>query len=247
MTTGRSRTLGELTVPPSLPVAEFDTVNELVSERSSGDTALRAAFASAWSGQVYRWRAALEHSAAFSRSIAAASGPPPDERYQQDHDLFTFFACALSAIECFHFAAYCIGALVNREKFALANPDNLRVFPANVRDSFVAAFPGEMLSSAMWSCLASPEYAIVRDLRNVLSHRGTPPRQHFLSAGGPDIPSAIPSNLADLATEWRYDFSLGAGCVEPYTTWLEHWISTLIMAAADFTAARIRRDGNAHA
>src|SRR5262249_60868565 len=39
------------------------------------------------------------------------------------------------------------------------------------------------------------EYAALKDLRDVLAHRGTPPRLHMLATHGPDIPSGIPSNL----------------------------------------------------
>jgi hypothetical protein len=100
----------------------------------------------------------------------------------------------------------------------------------------------------MQRCLASAEYATMAELRNVLVHRGTPPRQHFLRTCGSDTPSAIPSNLAHLASDWRYDFHhLAAECLEPYTTWLEQSVRALVIDAEAFTARRLQRGENAPA
>jgi hypothetical protein len=76
-------------------------------------------------------------------------------------------------------------------------------------------------------------------LRNFLTHRGTPARLHSLSTGEQDIPSAIPSNLADLASRWRYDFHLSPQCLVPYKVWLENSLAELIRAASAFTSTRL--------
>jgi hypothetical protein len=106
--TATSRTLGVFQVPAGLPVIEFDAINERVSQQSIGNKTLWHAFASAWNALAYRLRAAQEHCLAFTESVAISSAPPPppEGRYQQDHDLFAFVACTVSAIECLHFAAY---------------------------------------------------------------------------------------------------------------------------------------------
>lgn len=234
-----SRTLGAFTAPASLPVGEFDAINERVAQRSSGNKAVWHAFASAWSGLAYRLRAALEHSAAFLGSVSASSAPPAEQRYRQDHDLFAFVVCAVSAVECFHFAAYCIGSMANAAIFPFSQPSHLKFYPRDVLDRFVQAFPGDSITAAMQSCLASPEYATLTDLRNVLAHRGTPPRQHFLSTSGPDTPSAIPANLGDLASNWRYDIELNAHCLDPYRAWLENSLRKMVIETAIFTAARL--------
>jgi hypothetical protein len=233
-----SRTLGAFQVPAGLPVTEFDAINERISQQSVGDKTLWHAFASAWNALAYRLRAAQDHCLAFSESVSKSSAPPPEERYQQDHDLFGFVACAVSTVECFHFAAYCIGALVAPATFTFLTASNLKFYPCDVLSRFVQAFPNEAITGAMQRCLSSPEYATLTQLRDVLAHRGTPPRQHFLSTSGPDRPSAIPSNLSDLAASWRYDLELNAGCLEPYRVWLENSVRTLVIGAAGFAATR---------
>lgn len=236
--TATSRTLGEFQVPAGLPVIEFDAINERVSQQSVGNKTIWHAFAFAWNALAYRLRAAQEHCSAFSESVATSSAPPPEECYRQDSDLFAFVACAVSTVECFHFAAYCIGALAAPATFVLSNSSNLRFYPSDVLGLFLKAFPNEAITGAMRQCLSSAEYKTLKQLRDVLAHRGTPPRQDFFSTSGPDRPSAIPSNLSDLAASWRYDLELNAGCLEPYRVWLEDSARTLVIGAASFTAIR---------
>jgi hypothetical protein len=103
---------------------------------------------------------------------------------------------------------------------------------------FEEAFPSEAITGAMQKCLSSAEYETLTQLRNVLAHRGTPPRQHFFSTNGLDRPSAIPNNLKDLAANWRYDMELDAGCLTSYKAWLENSVHTLVMGAASFAAIK---------
>ena len=234
-----SRTLGAFQIPEGLPVAEFDIVNQLVSQSSSANKDIRHAFPSAWNALAYRLRAAREHGAAFSTSVAESSGPSPEERYRQETDLFVFVISAVSAIECFFFAAHCIGALVTPPIFPVVKPSHLKLYPSNVRDRFVQAYPNDKLTRAMCQSLASSEYTILVDLRNVLAHRGTPPRRHVLSTGGPDVPSTIPSNLKDLASSWRYDMVLDAECLDPCKAWLGSAVRNLVGETADFAKTRL--------
>ncbi|MGH7373949.1 MAG: hypothetical protein ACREJY_06960 [Candidatus Rokuibacteriota bacterium] len=234
-----SRTLGTFTAPSSLPLAEFDTVNERVSQRRSGSKDIWHGFASAWNGVAYRMRAALDHEEGFAKSVTNSSAPPPDERYRQDHDLFGFVVSAVSAIECFHFAAHCVGSLLNPTVFPLSTPSNLKFYPTTVRDRSQSAFPGDALTEVMSARLTDLQYGHLNDLRNVLAHRGTPPRMTFLSTTGPDRPSAIPSNLADLASGWRYDLHLSPQCLSPFKGWLENSLHQLVTSASVFVSARL--------
>jgi len=239
MTTGASRTLGNFNVPTSLPVAEFDSVNERVAQRSSGNEDIWYGFASAWNGVAYRMRAALDHERAFTTSVAGATAPPIEERYRQDHDLFGFVVSAVSAIECFYFAANCIGSLLEPGIFPLSKSENLKFYPRDVRDRFLSAFAGGALTGAMQETLSAAQFHQLSDIRNFLAHRGTPPRMHFASTTGPDIPSAIPSNLVALASGWRYNLELSPQCLVPYKIWLEDSLHQLIKAASAFVSTRL--------
>jgi hypothetical protein len=196
MTSPTSTTLGNFAAPAALPIAEFDAVNERVSRRSSGNGDVWHGFASAWNGVAYRLRAALEHEVAFTASLSRSSAPPPDERYGQDHDLFGFVVSAVSAVECFHFAAYCMAALVDPAGFPLTQSKNLKFYPTDVRGRYQRVFPAETLTRVMTSTLAAPECDQLTKLRNVLAHRGTPPRMTF---SAPRVPILRPRSRAT----WR--------------------------------------------
>jgi hypothetical protein len=235
-----SRTLGVFDAPAGLPLAEYDAVNERVSRRASGNKDVWHGFASAWNGVAYRLRAAHEHADGFRASISASSAPEPNERYRQDHDLFGFVVSALSTLECFFFASYCIGSLLDTTLFPLSRAEDLKKpYPKHVSKQFRKAFPNDVLSSEMDVCLSSHEFKQLSDLRNVLAHRGTPPRQHFLGTGNTDTPSAIPGNLVDPASGWRYDFPLDPRCLDPYQTFLDKTLSQLVIEASRFVNARL--------
>ena len=220
---------------PGLRAAEYNAVNSQVARLSGSNKDVWYGFVSAWSALVYRLRAARKHAAAFSASVALSSGPPPEERYRQETDLFVFATSALSAVECFFFAAYCIGACGRPSAFPIVQPTDLQnVSPVSVRDRFATAFPNDSLTAVMQRRLEASEYQTVSDVRNVVSHRGIPIRQHSLSAGGPDRPSTIPSNLKDLASDWRYDRALTASMLDPYLAWLENTVNELVVETARF-------------
>lgn len=239
MTMPSSRTLGIFDAPARLPLAEYDAVNERVSLRASGNKDVWHGFASAWNGVAYRLRAAQEHAEGFRASISASSAPEPNERYRQDHDLFGFVVSALSTLECFFFASYCIGSLLDTTLFPLSQAKDLKFYPKDVAEQFGKAFPNELLSSKMKDCLSSDEFKQLSDLRNVLAHRGTPPRKHFFGTGNTDKPSAIPGNLVDLASGWRYDFSLDPRCLDPYQAFLDKTLSQLVIEASRFVNTKL--------
>jgi hypothetical protein len=213
-----SRTLGQLDIPKALPVAEFDLVNQRVSKYAETDKAIWHAFASAWNAVVFRWRAAHEHGSEFIRSVTKSSSPEINERFRQDHNLFVFATSAVSAIECFYFASYCFASLVDSASFPMSKQSDLRFSRNDVVVGFQKIYSTDSITFLMASSLESSEFHELIDLRNVLAHRGTPPRLHFGSNCHKDAPSAIPRNLKELAPNWQYDFALEPSCLDAYLT-----------------------------
>lgn len=70
-------------------------------------------FTNGWHAVAYRFRGADEASTRFSQSMARAS-LDNSERYEQEEALFSFCFNALSALECFYFAAYHLGAMTQQ-------------------------------------------------------------------------------------------------------------------------------------
>lgn len=240
MTSQFSLTLGQLEIPGALPVAEYDLVNQKASRFAETEKSKWHAFASAWNAVAYRWRATHEHASDFEMSIALSSSPEVNERFRQDHDLFVFVTSAVSTVECFFFASYCLASLVNPASFPISNERDLKFYPRDVSSLFQKLFPTDSIASSMSSCIAAPEFLVLQDLRNVLAHRGTPPRTHFAGNGPEDTPSAIPDNLKQLASAWQYNFTLEPGCLDLYLAFLDATLSQLVLGLASFTAQRIQ-------
>ncbi len=239
MNNAASRTLGQLDIPEALPVAEFDLINQRVSTYAETEKAKWHAFASAWNAVAYRWRATHEHGSEFVKSVTKSSSPEINERFSQDHNLFVFATSAASAIECFFFASYCFASLIDSASFSISKDSDLKFYPHDVLARFQKTFPNELLTSSMESCLAAPEYQVLLDLRNVLAHRGTPPRVHFAGNSSEDTPSAIPGNLKHLASNWQYNFALEPTCLDSYLSFLDRTLRQLILEAACFADQRI--------
>jgi hypothetical protein len=240
MNTQFCQTLGQLEIPEALPVAEYDFVNQQASQFAETEKAKWRAFASAWTAVPYRWRAMHEHASDFGKSIAKSSAPEVNERFQQDHDLFVFVTSAVSSLECFFFASYCLASLINSAGFPISNERDLKFYPKDVAKLFQKSFPIDSITSSMSLYVAASELEVLQDLRNVLAHRGTPPRAHFLSTGPEDTPSAIPGNLKQLASSWQYNFTLETGCLDSYRSFIDKALSQLVLDLASFATLRIK-------
>lgn len=123
--------------------------------------------------------------------------------------------------------------------FPLSRTKDLKFYPRNVSHKFLKVFPADALTSEMEVCLSSHEFAQLTDMRNVFTHRGTPPRQHFFGTRDTETPSAIPGNQVDLASGWRYDFCLDPECLDPYQLFLAKMLRQLVVEASGFARARL--------
>ena len=183
-------------------------------------------------GPAYRLKGAAADCAALCDSFARSSAPPPEERCQQDSDLLGFVAAATSALECFCFAAYCVGNVTSSARFPMSTAKDLRFYPPKVVSLFKAVFPGDPLSTALETVVNAPEYEQLKVFRDVLSHRGTPPRMHSLSTER-DVTATIPTNLKDLAKNWNYDTDLSSMRVTE--VWMRTRVCELVKLVDRFT------------
>lgn len=241
MTFVYSRRLGDqLPLPAGFPVDAYDRVGDWLKENTEkppGTVWFTAT--SAWKGVAYRAKAAREHADELAASLAIADTPGEPQRYEQDHALFALAVTALSAIECCYFAAFCIGHVVEPATIPLSDPKHLRLYPENVMDRLrKSSFAADALVTTMTGVLAEPEYEQLRLFRDVLAHRGTPPRRAFLSTHGPNIPSAVPANPKDLAEGW--DYSMAVTNFPRLNDWVARRVSILIEAMDVFCSQRTK-------
>jgi hypothetical protein len=133
-----------------------------------------AGWANAHNGVAYRFRAAALADEKFTETFSFTG-----DRCVQEEALFSFFFNAVSCIECFLFGLHHIGALVSPRDFPIATDQDLRkVCRATVKDSFARAFPGDSVANLVIAVVADPELVKMLEYRDVLTHRGSIPRQH---------------------------------------------------------------------
>ena len=222
-----------LLMPSGFEVSQYDSVIGFVKPYRESQLESWKLFHAAWRGFAYRYKAAGESNMRFSELIKISLAPPVEVRYQQDDALYSFFGSALSSLECFYFSARCLGALSNPTMFGITKAKELIFQPKDVVAAFSKHFPGAELSQTLDGCCSSVEYTKLSNIRNVLSHRGTPPR-HQEYGGTPILESHIPGNPKELSSNWQFDWAVGPSTTQETYDWLEVWCCELMSAAEKF-------------
>jgi hypothetical protein len=221
-----------LQMPADFPLAIFDSFGERAEfidakyRTAHGGNANPdwCALASATNGITYRWRALSEAQDAFHAAFFKTS-TTHDDRYVQESALFTFFTSAVSAVEQSYFAFYAFAALLEPATIDLIQSNPREITPASVTKSFCAQWPSEALTLLLSQTIASQQYKAVLELRNILSHRGVPPRVTAMTfnaalGGGPPPPQAPPTTSwtgrpldAAMLPSFRADLAALLGCL----------------------------------
>lgn len=210
--------------------------------KGAGSDAYRG-WASAWNAIPYRMLAANHYQTQLSVSLTKSRAPDPVERYHQEHALFAFSFCSLSALECYFFAAFCLGNLLLPNHFPMQDSRDLRFYPEDVARRFKRCFSGTAQVSAMGAVLAASEFRIVSDLRNALSHRVSPPRCHSLVGGDSAGRTTIPRNLRDLPQNWTHTIALEAATFNALGAWLTDSLDQLIVTLRDLLDGHLLQQG----
>jgi hypothetical protein len=237
------RTLG-LAAPVDFPATSYDELTQWVAAVGEERLDPWLAFSAAWNAVGYRAIAAEEHASRYVVSITSPKSTM--NRFTQDDALFHFAVSSLSAIECFFTAAYCVGSLAHPESFPIVRASDLHFGPVDVANRFRTVSPLERISTLMKSALDDDNFKKLRDLRNVLAHRGTPPRQHYADVsigfdGRPVVKkgSTIPANLKALPKDWDYSESIDKRLVDEIQGWRRFTLAGLIGALHEYAARSV--------
>jgi hypothetical protein len=227
-----------ISAPPGLHAAAHSAIHEQMVPHKDNHPAACGSFGAAWKGVVYRYRAACEYSTQFKNLNSLGRPATFEERYLQDHALFSFSVSALSALECFYFGMHCVGCVADSPTFPIASAKDLKFYPPDVVKRYLAAFPTDQITTEMQACLSAPAYNHLGEMRNVLTHRGAPPR-HFNVGGDDDGKVFMPSNPKELSPNWKFESEVDANTTETLRSWLEISLQKLLSAAQAFSSARI--------
>lgn len=219
-------------MPADFPVEGHNNVHSRLVKYKETHRAQWSSFGLGWKGVAYRYRALTECDEKFTASVQVSNSPPPEERYRQGEALFGFFVNAVSVIECFFYSAHCMASILAPTEFPVSEPRDLRFSPETVASRFDANFPGYRLSIELKRCLDEPTYNEMRDIRNVLTHRGMPPRA-FYRGGERNGMATMPANLPAPSDQWKFDLPVDAQTTASGRQWLSDILKRLIAAAND--------------
>jgi hypothetical protein len=225
------------TLPDCFDVASYDLVNERVASIANPNDAGAPwkknawfGYASAWNGLAVRLRSAVEYNQEFGRMISLGAAPPPEDRYTQERALFGCIAAALSAIECFYMASYCVATVLAPLHFQLQNAKDLNQNPIDIADAYLSWLPTDPFSLHLAKVAKSKELYALAEIRNTLAHRGVLPRAHYLSTDVGAMPSSVPDNPKALAADFAYTASWNEATTAIHTRWMCQTSSQLVAA-----------------
>ncbi len=221
-------------MPPDFPSDIYLQVNTDLAKFKATHEDQQSSFGMGWNGVAYRYRSSIDYDREFTNSVIKYSNSPPhEERYNQERYLFGFFVNAISTLECFFFSNYCIASILKPMEFPMIRARNLKFYPSDVEENFNILFPSDSLSIKQTKCLKDPYFKKIKDMRDVLSHRGMPPRSFY--RGGPrDGMATMPDNIRDLSTQWQFDFPIDQQTTSLPRAWLSTMLQELIEATVNF-------------
>lgn len=234
--------------PRDFPEGAFKAVSEMAGK---GDAAYRAShngnpcphwreFVAGALAVEARWRSVCEADEAYTE-LARHGTQAGDDRRREDLAIFAFFVNALSVAETAAFQLYSLAGIFDPAAFDLVLAQPKKVNLSTVCAAFQSHHSKERLTTQLESLRDEPELGIIRDVRNVLAHRGQPPRafaprppQLILGDGTkypPDPPGRNVSVSAGLTLDERM--------TEGFRACLSGHLCGIFVAAADFASARI--------
>lgn len=227
-------------VPPDFPSEAHDRIHALLVKYKDTNPVQWRSFGFGWNGLAYRYRAMAEYDEQYTSLMQAfGNSPPPEERYKQGKALFGFSVSAVSAIECFFYSCYWVGAILKPSELPSSAKAVSRLYPVDIARIFVAVFPEDSFSQQMERCVHEPMHAEMREVRDALSHRGMLPR-HFYRGGERNGMATMPTNPKDLSNEWQYDLLIDERTTAIRRQWLSGQLKNLTSAAISFCDRRLR-------
>jgi len=227
-------------MPPDFPSPRYVKVSAALLKYKDTHRAQWLSFGLGWNGVAYRYRALFEYDDQFTTSVTGYSNSPIfEERYNQGKALFGFFANSTSDIECFFYSNYCIASILKPDVFSISDADKLRsINPKKVKEKFQTCFPTDCISVMMDECIKDATYTKMSEVRDVLTHRGIPPRS-FYRGGERDGMATIPDNIKAPVDQWLYDLPIDKKTTASRRIWLTDTLNVLIAATDHFCSQRL--------
>lgn len=218
-------------MPSAFPDALFEAVKDRIIAKMPTPSPERENLSGGHNGVRYRLRACADYSEEFIECVRrVGDAPPPEDRYQQERQLFGFFVSGISALDSFNFFIYFAAAHLQPAYFPTERPGHTKAIARKpTADAFGKRFPGEVITTALNNLVDDPKLKEWDEFRNVLAHRAAPGRRIYVSFG---------TSSPDPAAEWKIDpagnLKIDADLTPPRLEWLATTLAVLAVAADQF-------------
>jgi len=177
---------------------------------------------SAWNNVGYRTRSASEHRDIFCGLFGSEPAASHEERYEQSNHFFGFVTNAVAAAESLTFAAYVTYLGKTRKVLTDADlkaPRGKQLVTIRSDTSFTPL--GDLLEDRL------KDVGSWWEMRDVLMHRGAPPRNHYV--GGPKhLKSTLATNPKAVPGKWENDFEFNARSCDDFASWLQRLLADAV-------------------
>jgi hypothetical protein len=220
-------------VPDDYPLALLETVHARLSDGGCAVYAVKQDVWQEWAGgcngTLYRFLQAAEASDAWAEAIRI-DRPGLDERLRQEFMLFSFFASALSSLECLAYGLCAVGQFLRPSVFHVTTRPHTITFGL-AATKFSSEFPNDRLGPVLATVDQSREMNDLRGTRNILSHRSAPGRTYSETL-------TVGSDSASGATTWLAA-ALGSSTTGRPRAWVAGTLQEILQAADEFTTSHL--------
>jgi hypothetical protein len=223
-------------LPHDFPATTYERLNGLVLAYDATVphdpnqlTELYLQYGMAHNAIVWRFRSVVDTDDTYRSAYSMPDvGGDIEKRYLQERELFEFFAAFVSTIEVLCYCAHAIGSMADQVEFPLATDDEKRaVTPRLTRDRFAQNYAADGITHALVNMVNN--YDVANKMRNLLSHRGSPPRHTYVFAGGPGVHNV----------EWE-QYQIDATLTANLRSWLAPHVQAVLEALCQFVEDHLR-------
>ena len=233
------RNLLGVDMPGEFPFEAYNSVKVILNKYGESYKTQVTCFRQGWNGVARRYLSMAQYDNEFTDSIGRLQ--THKERHIQDKTIFGFFVNGVSVVDCFFYGVYWIASILKPDEFSGNEAKKLNyIYPESVKNKFKNdnEFKEELLTRNMEKYICENSfYSNMKDMRDVLSHRGIF-RYNFYLGGGEDKVT-IAKNPKDLPEKWQNDLLIDINTTRMYHEQLSYMVKELVEANAEFCKRKL--------
>jgi len=201
-----------LSVPKIFHFHSYENIKQSIEKYKWKNYQIYSQFLFAWNGIIYRYKSIDYHDKRFTKSIKIFGDAPPfTQRLIQERELFNFFSNSYSIFENFAYSLYIFCFYINPNKFPINSEEDLKYITfASIKKNINTIYSQKSITNQLNNIISDKNYQLIKQYRNILSHRSTPGRHINRAIGGENKPSlwnediVLDENLTRNLKKWIY-------------------------------------------